>query len=211
MGQRREPRKAVEVSVRIFGTDADGKIFSQSVTTVDVSRNGLRLCGVQARIAVDEIIGVTYGKSRVHFRTKWVGEPGTLKEGQIGLLNLTPEKSLWDFSLPPGTIDRFHYAGKDRRRFPRVKCSISAELHPTGQPVVWAKVSDLSLGGCYIEMPIPLAVGSKLEVLLWLGTNKVRFHCEVASASRGVGIGMRFTDVSEENLELLRHHIQTLI
>lgn len=48
MGQRREPRKAVEVSVRIFGTDAGGKIFSQSVTTVDVSRNGLRLCGVQA-------------------------------------------------------------------------------------------------------------------------------------------------------------------
>jgi hypothetical protein len=210
MGLRREPRKAVEVSVRIFGTDSEGKIFSQNVTTLDVSQNGLRLAGVQARVTVDEIIGVTYGKSKVHFRVKWVGDLGSPKEGQIGLLNLTPTKSFWDFPLPPGAIDRFHYTDKDRRQFPRVKCSISAELHPPGQSVIWAKVADLSLGGCFIEMPIPLPRESKLEVILWLGTNKIPFDCEVVSTSPGFGMGVRFNNVSPENLELLGHHIQTL-
>lgn len=210
MGLRREPRKAVEVSVRIFGTDSEGKIFSQNVTTLDVSQNGLRLAGVQARVTVDEIIGVTYGKSKVHFRVKWVGDLGSQKEGQIGLLNLTPEKSFWDFPLPPGAIDRFHYTDKDRRQFPRVKCSISAELHPPGQSVIWAKVADLSVGGCFIEMAIPLPRESKLEVILWLGTNKMPFDCEVVSTSPGFGMGVRFNNVSPENLELLGHHIQTL-
>jgi len=28
-------------------------------------------------------------------------------------------------------------------------------LHPAGQPVVWAKVADLSLDGCFVKMPRP--------------------------------------------------------
>jgi hypothetical protein len=56
MGQRREPRKPIEASVRIFGTDSGGKTFSESVTTVDVSQKGAKLGGVRARVKVDEII-----------------------------------------------------------------------------------------------------------------------------------------------------------
>ena len=46
MGKRREPRKAIEVQVRIFGTDSDGKIFSENVRTLDVSHSGVLLGGV---------------------------------------------------------------------------------------------------------------------------------------------------------------------
>jgi hypothetical protein len=35
MGISNEPRKAVEVPVRVFGTDCDGKPFSENLTTVD--------------------------------------------------------------------------------------------------------------------------------------------------------------------------------
>jgi hypothetical protein len=38
MGKRVEPRMPIELPVRIFGTDADGKIFSENVTTIDVSQ-----------------------------------------------------------------------------------------------------------------------------------------------------------------------------
>jgi hypothetical protein len=137
MRQRREPRKPIEVSVRIFGTDSGGKIFSESVTTVDVSQNGAKPGGVRARVKVNEIIGATCGKNKVHFRVKWAGEPGSPKDGQIGLLNLTPEKPFWDFLLPSGVMDNFRFADKDRRQSARVKCSISAEVHPVGQPVIW--------------------------------------------------------------------------
>jgi len=67
MGQRREPQKLIDVPLRIFGTDSGGKIFSENVTTVDVSQNGAKLGGVRTQVKVDEIIGATYGKNKVHF------------------------------------------------------------------------------------------------------------------------------------------------
>ena len=105
MGKRREPRKEIRVPVRIFGTDRGGQIFSEKVFTVNVSQQGVELSGVQAEPNVDEIVGMTYGVTKVHFRVKWVGQPGTAKAGRLGLLNLSPEKSLWDFALPPPGFD----------------------------------------------------------------------------------------------------------
>src|SRR5271170_3399787 len=116
MGKRREPRKQIKVAVRIFGTDAGGQIFSQKVSTVNVSQQGVELSGVQAQPNVDEIVGITYGVTKVHFRVKWVGQPGTPKAGHLGLLNLSPEKSLWDFALPPPSLDET--ARQDRRSSP---------------------------------------------------------------------------------------------
>jgi hypothetical protein len=210
MGQRHEPRKPIEAPVRIFGTDAGGKIFSENVTTADASQHGVKLRGVRARLKLEEIIGVTCGKNKVHFRVKWIGEPGSPKEGDVGLLNLTPEKPFWDFPLPSAVRDNFSFAGKDRRRSARVQCSISAELHPVGQQVIWGKVSDLSLGGCFVEMPMPLPLQEKIEIALWLGETKLRLQGEVASASPGFGMGVRFTSLSPENLEFLRRHLKTI-
>jgi hypothetical protein len=210
MGKRREPRKTVEVSVRIFGTDREGKIFSENVTTVDVSQNGARLTGVKAQLQVDEIVGVTYGKNKVHFRVKWVGGPCALAEGQIGVLNLSPDKPFWDFPLPHGVMDNFHSAAaNDRRKSVRVKCSISVELHSAGQ-VIWGRTSDLSEGGCFVEMAIPLKPESKFEIVLWLGGTKLRLQGVVASASPGFGIGVRFSNVSPQDQEFLHQHIQSL-
>jgi len=211
MGKRREARKPLALPVRIFGTDRGGRMFSENVTTAEVSQNGAKLTGVRAALKVDEIIGLTYGKIKVHFKVKWVGEPGSPREGEVGLLNLTPEKPLWDFPLPSGAMDDFRFAGKDRRQSARVKCSISAELHPVGQPVIWGKVSDLSLGGCFVEMPIPLPVNTKFEVALWLGETKLRLKGEVASSSPGFGIGVRFTNISPESQESLRRHMQIIV
>ena len=73
MARRREPRKEVQVPVRIFGTDSSGHVFSEKAVTVNVSRQGAELSGVQPQLNLDEIVGLTYGKNRVHFRVKWVG------------------------------------------------------------------------------------------------------------------------------------------
>jgi hypothetical protein len=84
------------------------------------------------------------------------------------------------------------------------------ELHPLGQPVIWGKVSDLSQGGCFVEMPMPLLVHAKLEIALWLGETKLRLKGEAVSASPGFGMGVRFTNLSPENHELLRRHVQSI-
>jgi len=210
MGSRREPRQAIAVSVRIFGTDRDGKVFSENVITIDVSLNGAKLGGVRALLKVDEIVGLTYGKNKSHFRVKWTGTPCTPTEGTVGLLNLNPEKPLWDFLLPHG-IDVFQkQRTSDRRRWPRVKCSVSVELRRPGEAIIWGKASDLSQGGCFVEMPIPLPLDTKFEIALWLGQTKLPLAGQVASLAPGFGNGVRFLNISSESLEYLRRFIQSI-
>jgi hypothetical protein len=211
MGKRREPRIPVEVPVRIFGTDSSGKIFSENVTTVDVSQNGAKLKGVKAQINLEEVIGASCGRNKVHFKVKWVGALGTPSAGTIGLSNLSPDKPFWDVALPHGMQDNFKStSGNERRRWPRVKCSISVELHPAGQPVIWGKASDLGPGGCFVEMPIPLPAETKFEIVMWLGGTKLRLQGQVAGVSPGFGIGVRFLNISPKDVEYLQQQIKLL-
>ena len=209
MGKRREPRLPRRLGVRIFGTDLQGRIFSENVYTLDISNYGVRLSGVRPQLRVDEIVGLTYRQHKAHFRVRWTGTPGTPREGQVGLLNLTPERPLWDIALPHRTIDPFRPESMgERRRAPRVKCSVSVELRANGEPPMWGKASDISVGGCFVEMPIPLKPDTEFEISLWLSDTKLKLRGSVACSSPGFGIGVRFLEVRKENQELLSRFIQ---
>jgi len=213
MGQRREPRKEVKVPVRIFGTDVNGKTFSENLFTVNLSREGAKLEGVRPQIKVGETIGMAHGQSKSRFCVKWVGEPGTAQEGQVGLQNLSPEKSIWNFPLPAPGLDEYgrHSMGTERRKYPRLKSVNSIELHPHGDDApIWGKASDLSLGGCFIEMPIPLKEGTKLKLVLWIKETKLRVTAKVASSRPGFGIGVQFTEISEEEIVRLKDYLKSM-
>jgi hypothetical protein len=213
MGQRREPRTESKLPVRIFGTDANGQIFSENVFTVDISRTGAKLSGVQAQIKPSEIIGLTYGQAKGRFTVKWVGQPGTLKAGQIGLVNLTPEKSIWNVTLPVARVDpyRAQMTGSDRRQHPRMKSTNSVQLHPEGQAApIWGKAADLSTGGCFVEMSIPLPIGTKLKIGLWLKETKLLLQGKVVNSRPGFGIGVQFTEVPEADGEKLRSFLSSI-
>jgi PilZ domain len=213
MGQRREPRKQIRVPVRIFGTNAQGRTFSENVFTVDVSRQGARLTGVTAEIRVGELIGLTYAQNRSRFSVKWTGSPGTPRQGEIGLQNSSPEKSLWDFSLPEAVIDQ--HGGKarasERRRFPRIHSTNSAELHVEGQTApIWGKATDLSAGGCFVEMPIPLKQGTLLKVGLWIQKDKLWLNGKVASSRPGFGIGIEFIKLSAQDSDTVLQFLRSI-
>ena len=211
MGKRGEPRMPVQLPVRIFGTDLQGRIFSERVSTIDVSRSGAKLSGVKAKIKGDEIIGLTCGEKKAHFRVKWIGQPGTATEGQVGLLNLTPERPLWHLNLPLGLTDSFRPEHRgERRKTPRFKCDVPVEVRPRGEANMWGKASDISLGGCFVEMTIPLKPDAKFEISLWLGESKIMLQGEVASAAPGYGIGVRFVNVTRQDQESLGKFINQI-
>jgi len=211
MGKRREPRKEIKVPVRIFGTDSSGQIFSEKVFTANVSQQGAELIGVQAQPKVDEIVGVTYGVTKGHFRVKWVGQRGTPKAGHLGLLNLSPEKSLWDFPLPAPSFDSVRDT-HDRRANPRLKCTNSVEVYPTEATApIRSRTSDLSLGGCFLEMPNPLPKGTQIRIALWVKEFKLWANAEVVTSTPGFGIGVKFTDMTEQDRNELRQFLESMV
>jgi hypothetical protein len=212
-GKRCEPRKDVEVAVRIFGTDSGGKIFSEKVTTVKVSRRGVELRGVQARLKLNEVIGLTYGQTKINFRVIWVGEAGSPRAGHAGLLNTSPDKPLWDFPLPTGRVDEYKAPAQtaaERRKYPRLKFSTSVELHPLHGALIWGKTTDLGQGGCYIEMPIPLQRDEKLKIGIWIEQVKLWAQGTVTTSTPGFGIGIKFTEMSEPDREHLKKFLRTI-
>ena len=210
MGRRCQPRKVVEVGVRIFGTDGDGKIFSAKVVTVNLSRQGAELGGVCAKLGFADIIGLSYGNNRAHFRVKWVGEGSKATSGCLGLVNIAPEKPLWDFPLPPDAVDNYQPTMAEHRKERRYRCQSSVEVHVPGGASFWGTVADLSVGGCYVEIPIPLELGKHLKVGIWLGTAKAWAEARVTHTTPGLGVGMKFTEISQSDLDQIRQFVRNL-
>ena len=211
VGKRKEPRKDIKVPVRVFGTDSSGQIFSEKAFTVNVSREGAELSGVHAQPKVDEIICVTYGQTKVHFRVRWVGSPGGPKSGHIGLLNLTPEKAFWDFPLPPPTVDA-SVGMHERRKHQRMKSVNSVEIYHGGQTSpVRARTADISLGGCFVEMPNPLEKGATLKLALWVRDTKLWAQAKVITSTPGYGIGVQFTAMSDMERQQLEQFLESIV
>jgi hypothetical protein len=212
VGKRREPRVDKAVPVRIFGTDSNGQIFSEKLNTLNVSRHGAELGGVQAQLTMGEIIGLTYGTNKVHFRIMWVGSPGSPKQGRIGLLNLSPEKPLWDFALPAQGSDAPTSDPHDRRAHPRFKTVNSVEVHPQGQEApIRARTADMSAGGCFIEMPNPLPKGTQIKIGIWVNDAKLWAQGRVVTSTPGFGIGVQFIEISEPDKSQLLRFLESTV
>jgi hypothetical protein len=212
VGKRKEPRKDIKVPVRIFGTDSGGQIFSEKAFTVNVSREGAELSGVTAQPKVEEIVGLTYGQVKGHFRVRWVGPAGSPKSGHVGLLNLTPEKPLWDFPLPAPTADTSVSGLQDRRKNPRMKSVNSVEIYQEEQAApLRARTADISLGGCFVEMPNPLEKGATLKLALWVKDTKLWAQAKVITSTPGYGIGVQFTAMSDMERRQLAQFLDSIV
>lgn len=77
-------------------------------------------------------------------------------------------------------------------------------------PTEWAAIADLSVGGCYVEMTIPLPVGTKVKAGIWIGDTKCCADCEVAYSAAGLGTGLRFSRISDPDLERIRQFLGIL-
>ena len=207
----REQRKQVALTVRIFGTDSTGHVFSDSVSTVNVSFEGAMLSGVNRPIEPGEIIGLTYGKNKARFRVQWVGQPGTPNQGRMGIQNVMTTSCIWDLPLQPRNAADGKSNFAVARRHARMKCTNSVQLNPNGEPPVWSKASDVSEGGCFVEMMIPVKMGTRLKISLWLKDDKVVAEGVVVHSRPAYGVGIQFTEMSQRDAERLREFLRSLV
>jgi c-di-GMP-binding flagellar brake protein YcgR len=102
-----------------------------------------------------------------------------------------------------------HFANAGNRRGERrFACKLGAEVYRLGSNVPNRCIlSDISEGGCYVEMPTPFSGRSGVEILVRTADTKLRITGQVLAAHPGFGMGVRFmfrdSDEREEILRLL--------
>jgi c-di-GMP-binding flagellar brake protein YcgR len=94
----------------------------------------------------------------------------------------------------------------NRRGELRFACKLGAEVYRLGTSVPnRCTLSDISEGGCYVEMPSPLSGESGVEILIRAADTKLRIRGQVLATHPGFGMGVRFMfRDSVEREEVLR-------
>ena len=96
----------------------------------------------------------------------------------------------------------------NRRGQKRYACRLGAEVYQQGSSVRnYCHLSDLSPGGCYLEMPLAFQAGTPVEIIV--RTQEMRLHLsgEVKASHPGYGMGVSF----KLNTKDERHGVQQLI
>jgi hypothetical protein len=96
----------------------------------------------------------------------------------------------------------------NRRSQSRHACRLGAEVYRAGIPVPnRCSLTDISSGGCYVEMPTPFPAGAHVEILVRAEQMKLRLQGVVQSVHPGFGMGVQLTLKTAEHHD----HLQSLI
>ena len=88
---------------------------------------------------------------------------------------------------------------KDRRSHPRLKCRVTIEMHTDGGGTpLFANLTDVSLGGCYIETSTILAPGSKIKLGFSMDDPTLSTEGVVARLDPGSGLAIQFREMNRE-------------
>ena len=211
-------RRAVEV--QIFGIDRANMPFSERAVVLEFNASEVLLADVRAALRPEDVVGIRYGDRKVRFRVTWSGRPGTSPGTQVRLRTIEPSKDLWGDLLPdhfrqrqsaldvtlPGTPPK--WGGDNRRNNTRYTCHGRVRYQmPGAQGAAWAKLRDISRGGCYIETLATMPRTSQLALEIEVDGLQLRTFASVQVCNPGWGMGLQFTEMSEKHRDLLEEWI----
>lgn len=221
MGRRDRERVPAIVPVRIWGTNREGKPFSEHVCTVNISGTGAQLRGVRTPLSNGDTVGLQYRNRQARFRIVWIVASDTSWGIEVGLQCLQPEKNIWQTDLPEATPDRYEvpevntrkYVSRHRDRRSHTRFPISGDVLVAGtygSSGFAAKLGDVSLTGCYVETGTPLQADRALTLLLKIGTGEIRAAGVVRVLYAGAAMGIEFTYLNPADQRALSELISQL-
>ncbi|HEY6339683.1 MAG TPA: PilZ domain-containing protein [Candidatus Sulfotelmatobacter sp.] len=105
-----------------------------------------------------------------------------------------------------GTARLRSEAGNRRDKI-RYACRLGAQVYRTGVSVPnHCCLTDLSAGGCYLEVPLPFEKGASVEIIVHTHEMKLRLRGRVQASHPGYGMGVEFELKTREE----RDHVQKL-
>ncbi len=93
-------------------------------------------------------------------------------------------------------------AYKDRRVHPRLKCRVTIELQAESSGIpLFANLTDISLGGCFIETSTILSPGSKIRLGFSMDDASLSTDGVVMRLDPGSGVAVQFPELNREARE----------
>ncbi len=102
---------------------------------------------------------------------------------------------------------------ENRRTQTRYACRLGAEVYRTGTSVPYhCCLTDLSSGGCYLEVSLPFPTSASVEIVVRTYDMKLRLRGAVQGSHPGFGMGVAFelkTKEERENVKKLTDFVAT--
>lgn len=93
----------------------------------------------------------------------------------------------------------------DRRQFQRLHRAVQTERRVQGNEVpIRVETADISMGGYYVEMAVTLDVGTSLNIILWLGNEKIAIAGRVVTRHPLLGNGIEFNTTPQDSRQRLQ-------
>jgi diguanylate cyclase (GGDEF)-like protein/putative nucleotidyltransferase with HDIG domain len=99
-------------------------------------------------------------------------------------------------------------ARKNRRLHARTKCRRTIEVQPESAGPIFGTLSDISVGGCYIETSAVLSPGSKLKLIFSEAGTQLRADGTVTRIDLGSGLAVQFNELNREDRERMLRILQ---
>src|ERR1700729_921171 len=90
-----EPRFSTDLSVRVFGIDADSRPFSENSQLRDISDHGARLQGIVIPLRPGDIIGIRLDGRKARCKVAWAINLEPVDRNQAGVRVLEGEPCPW--------------------------------------------------------------------------------------------------------------------
>jgi len=93
---------------------------------------------------------------------------------------------------------------QERRLFQRFPFNADAEvLEPQSGTKISGRVTDLSLGGCYVDTLSPFSASTAVQIRIVRGPHSFEAQARVTSSTVGLGMGLAFVAAQPEQKRLL--------
>ena len=213
-----EPRVDVDLAVRVFGMDTDGRPFFQNAHARNISDHGAKLSGLERQLKPGDIIGVQVGDKKARCKVVWVVDAGQMQKIEVGVKMVEGQESPWQQQMQvprieapaPNDVAGEDLSPPDKRRFPRRRVRLPIEIRDEAGMQMRTNAADINGRGCYVETLLPLPKGKVLDITFWLDSERVDTPAIVRACDGGVGMGIEFTGLDQKTQERLQQQVDAM-
>ncbi len=220
-GKKLPPVSKVYFQFKLPGQAANIRLSGQVMWQDWKGRAGVRFVDVPkaSRLLLADFLRENLPKesSREPFRDVTVEMEESVQLGAVAVAEQTHgSRTTHDtvqVTVAPESAQASHVDPDNRRTQTRYACRLGAEVYRQGISVPHrCCLTDLSSGGCYLEVPLPFPPGSPLEIVVRTYEMKLRLRGAVLTSHPGYGMGVAFElDNQQEkaNLKKLTDFVAT--